>query len=156
VAASGLACEVQPGAGAIYGPKLEFLLRDRRGRPWQCGTIQLDFMMPQRFDVRYVDAGSERRHVVMLHRALFGSIERFLGIRLEHHGAALPAWLAPDQVAVVPVSAGQRAAAADVAARLAAAGVRSRLDADADTLGKRIAHAHHDGVPFVAVVGDRE
>jgi threonyl-tRNA synthetase len=156
VAGLGLACEVQPGAGAIYGPKLEFLLRDRRGRPWQCGTIQLDFMMPRRFDVRYVDAGGERRHVVMLHRALFGSIERFLGILLEHHGAALPAWLAPEQVAVVPVSAIQRDAAADLAARLAAAGVRSRLDADDGTLARRIAEAHHDGVPFVAVVGDRE
>src|SRR6185295_19224345 len=105
VAGLGISCDVQPGAGAIYGPKLELVLRDRRGRPWQCGTIQLDFVMPQRFDLRYVDAAGERRHVVMLHRALYGSIERFLGILLEHHGGALPPWLAPEQVAVVPVSA---------------------------------------------------
>jgi threonyl-tRNA synthetase len=156
VAGLGLACEVQPGAGAIYGPKLEFVLRDRRGRAWQCGTIQLDFVMPQRFDVRYVDAGGERRHVVMLHRALFGSLERFLGVLLEHHGAALPAWLAPDQVAVVPVSALHRDGAAAISARLRAAGLRARLDDDDGTLSRRIARAHHDGVPFVAVVGDRE
>ena len=152
----GLPYAVHAGEGAIYGPKLEFGLRDRRGRLWQCGTIQLDFVMPQRFDVRYVDADGERRHAVMLHRALFGSIERFLGILLEHHGAALPAWLAPEQVAVVPVSAHQRARAAEVCAALAAAGLRSRLDAADATLSRRIAVAHHDGVPFVAVVGDRE
>ena len=152
----GLACEIQPGAGAIYGPKLEFILRDRRGRPWQCGTIQLDFVMPQRFDVRYVEASGERRHVVMIHRALFGSIERFLGVVLEQHGAALPAWLAPDQIAVIPVSASHHAHAAHVAARLASAGVRSRVDDDDRTLSRRIAVAHHDGVPFVVVIGDRE
>jgi threonyl-tRNA synthetase len=156
VAGLGLPCEIQPGAGAIYGPKLEFLLRDRRDRPWQCGTIQLDFVMPQRFDVRYVDPAGDRRHVVMLHRALYGSIERFLGILLEHHGAALPAWLAPDQVAVVPVSAAHRADAADMHGRLARAGLRSRLDADDGTLSRRIARAHHDGVPFAVIVGDRE
>jgi len=156
VAGLGLPCQVQPGAGAIYGPKLEFILRDRRGRPWQCGTIQLDFVMPQRFDVRYVDAGGERRHVVMLHRALFGSIERFLGVLLEHHGAALPAWLAPDQVSVIPVTERHRQRAADVCALLARAGLRGRLDAGEGTLSRRIAVAHHDGVPFAVVIGDRE
>ena len=152
----GLPCEVQPGAGAIYGPKLEFILRDRRGRPWQCGTIQLDFVMPQRFDVRYADAGGERRHVVMIHRALFGSIERFLGVLLEHHGAALPAWLAPEQVAVVPVAPAHHARAAEVCAELARAGLRARLDGADDTLARRVALAHEDGVPFVVAIGDRE
>ncbi|HEU4732099.1 MAG TPA: threonine--tRNA ligase, partial [Kofleriaceae bacterium] len=156
VAGLGLPYEIQPGGGAIYGPKVEFVLRDRRGRPWQCGTIQLDFMLPERFDVRYVDPAGERRHVVMLHRALFGSIERFLGVLLEHHGAALPAWLAPEQVSVVPVSASHRARAAEIARQLADAGLRARLDADEGTLSRRIAMAHHDGVPFVAIVGDRE
>jgi threonyl-tRNA synthetase len=156
VAGLGLPCEIQPGAGAIYGPKLEFILRDRTGRAWQCGTIQLDFVMPQRFDVRYVDPRGDRRHVVMLHRALYGSIERFLGILLEHHGAALPAWLAPDQVAVIPVSADHAEAAAAVHDRLARAGLRSRLDADGGTLARRIAASHHDGVPFAVVVGERE
>ena len=152
----GLACDVQPGAGAIYGPKLEFVLRDRRGRPWQCGTIQLDFVMPQRFDVQYVEPSGARRHVVMLHRALFGSIERFLGILLEHHGAALPAWLAPEQVAVLPIGAAHRARAAEACSQLSAAGLRARVDDDTATLARRVALAHHDGVPFVVVIGDRE
>jgi len=151
----GVPCEVQPGAGAIYGPKLEFVLRDRRGRPWQCGTLQLDLVMPRRFDVCYVEPGGQRRHAVMLHRALFGSIERFLGILLEHHGAALPAWLAPEQVAVAPVASRHADRAAAITAQLAEAGLRARLDID-DSLAKRIALAHHDGVPFVAVIGDRE
>ncbi len=156
VAACGLVCDVQPGGGAIYGPKLEFVLRDRRGRPWQCGTIQLDFVMPQRFDVRYVDAGGERRHVVMLHRALYGSIERFLGILLEHHGAALPGWLAPEQVAIVPIGEVHHARASEVAAELVARGIRARIDRDDETIARRIAIAHHDGVPIVIVIGDRE
>jgi threonyl-tRNA synthetase len=156
VGRAGLACEMQPGAGAIYGPKLELIFRDRRGRPWQCGTIQLDFIMPQRFDVRYVDSGGERRHVVVLHRALFGSIERFLAIVVEHHRGALPPWLAPEQVAVVPISASQRPRAAEVCAALAGAGLRSRLDAGDGTLSRRIAQAHHDGVPFAVVLGERE
>jgi len=152
----GVPYVVQPGAGAIYGPKLEFVLKDRRGRAWQCGTIQLDFVMPERFDVRYVDAGGERRRVVMLHRALFGSIERFLGVVLEHHGAALPAWLAPEQVAVVPVGPPHREAASEVARALQAVGVRARVDASDATLARRIALAHQDGVPFQIVLGDRE
>ncbi|HEU0030870.1 MAG TPA: threonine--tRNA ligase [Kofleriaceae bacterium] len=151
----GWACELQPGAGAIYGPKLELSLRDRRGRAWQCGTIQLDFVMPQRFDVRYTGDAGESRHVVMLHRALFGSIERFLGILLEHHGGSLPAWLAPDQIAVLPVGPAHADRAREVRQALAAAGMRARLDDDA-TLSRRILRAHQDGIPFAIVIGDRE
>ena len=150
---AGIACEVVPGGGAIYGPKLEFVLRDRRGRSWQCGTIQLDFFMPERFDVRYVAPDGDRRHVVMLHRALFGSIERFMGVLLEHHGAQLPAWLAPEQIAIVPVGEAHRAQAEAIAARLAP--LRVRVDCE-DSLARRVAIAHHDGVPFVIVIGDRE
>ena len=149
VAACNLPCEVQPGAGAIYGPKLEFILRDRRGRPWQCGTIQLDFVMPQRFDVRYVDASGAKRHVVMLHRALLGSFERFIAILLEH---GLPAWLAPEQVAILPVGPQHVARAAEVAERL---GLRARVDDDG-TLSRRIVAAHQDGIPFAVIIGDRE
>ncbi|MGE3542741.1 MAG: threonine--tRNA ligase [Kofleriaceae bacterium] len=156
IAKLGLACEVQPGAGAIYGPKIEFVLRDRRGRAWQCGTIQLDFVMPQRFDVRYVDAGGDRQHLVMIHRALFGSIERFLGVLLEHHGAHLPPWLAPEQVAIIPIAADHQAPARQAREALVAAGVRCRIDAQNETLSRRIARAHHDGVPFVVVLGERE
>nr|MBA3541420.1 threonine--tRNA ligase [Deltaproteobacteria bacterium] len=156
VAGLGLPFEVQPGGGAIYGPKLEFVLRDRRGRAWTCGTIQLDFVMPQRFDLRYVTASGAREPVVMLHRALFGSLERFLGILLEHHGAALPAWLAPEQVAVVPVTDAHLPRAEIVRDTLATAGVRVRLDAGATSLSRRVAIANHDGVPDVVVIGDRE
>lgn len=152
----GVPCEVQPGAGAIYGPKLEVLVRDRRGRAWQCGTIQIDFVMPQRFDLRYVDAAGERRHVAILHRALFGSLERFMGLLLERHGAELPAWLAPEQVSVIPVGAAHAERAAAVCRELAARGLRARLDADAATLARRVLRAHQDGVPFVVVIGDRE
>ena len=91
----GVAYSEQPGGGAFYGPKLEFVLQDRHGRDWSCGTIQFDLVMPPRFDLRYVDVGGERRHPVMLHRALYGSLERFFGMLLEHYGAALPAWLCP-------------------------------------------------------------
>ncbi len=152
----GVPCRVQPGGGAIYGPKLELVLRDRRGRPWQCGTLQIDFVMPRRFDLRYADAGGERRHVAILHRALFGSLERFLGVLLERHGAELPAWLAPEQVAVVPVGAAHTGPAADACRALAAAGLRARVDGDPATLARRVLRAHHDGVPFVVVIGDRE
>ncbi len=150
VAALGVPYDVQPGAGAIYGPKLELGLHDRRGRLWQCGTIQLDLVMPQRFDLRYVAADGARKHVVMLHRALFGSIERFLGILVEHHAGALPPWLAPEQVAILPVGPAHVGRARELAIPL-----RARID-EAGTLSRRIVAAHHDGVPFVVVVGDRE
>jgi len=155
IEALGIPYEIVPGGGAIYGPKVEFLVEDRAGRAWQCGTIQLDFVMPQRFDVRYVDRDGERRHVVMLHRALYGSIERFLGILLERHGAALPAWLAPDQLVVAPIADVHRARAEEVRDELARAGLRVRLEADG-TVARRIALAQHDGVPFVVVIGARE
>jgi threonyl-tRNA synthetase len=149
----GMPYVLQPGQGAFYGPKIELALEDRHGRAWQLGTIQFDLVMPVRFDVRYVDAAGERRHVVMLHRALYGSLERFLGILLEHHGAALPAWLAPVQVAVLPVAGGE-AYAAEVARSLG--GLRVRLDDRDETLARRIAEAHDAGVPFAAVIGARE
>lgn len=148
--------ELQPGAGAFYGPKLEFSLQDRAGRAWQCATIQYDLVMPRRFDLRYVDKAGERQPLMMLHRALYGSLERFLGILLEHHGALLPAWLAPIQVAILPVAAEHARWAAQVKQRLCAAGLRVRLDDASESLGRRVAEAHHDGVPLVAVVGTRE
>ena len=156
--AAGLGVDVihQPGAGAFYGPKLEFLLPDRRGRRWQLGTIQLDLVLPQRFDVDYVAAGGDRRPCVMLHRALYGSLERFMGILLERHGAALPPHLAAEQVAVVAVAPAQAEWAEAVARRLAGAGLRIRVLGGDDSLGRRIAIAHQLGVPFVAVVGARE
>jgi threonyl-tRNA synthetase len=147
---------LQPGGGAFYGPKLEFVLEDREGRAWQCGTIQFDLVMPERFDLRYVDAGGERRRAVMLHRALYGSLERFLGILLEHHGPALPAWLAPDQVVVLPVTDAHLPWAREVERALRDAGLRVALDARSESLARRIAEAHVAATPFQAIAGSRE
>lgn len=146
---------LQPGAGAFYGPKLEWSLEDRHGRAWQCGTIQVDLHMPRSFELRYVAASGAREHPIMLHRALYGSLERFLGMLLEHHGRHLPAWLLPMQVAVLPVDAAQSPAAEAIRGRLAAAGVRARVD-EGESLSKRIALAHERAIPFVIVVGARE
>jgi threonyl-tRNA synthetase len=146
----------QPGAGAFYGPKIEIALRDRNGALWQCGTIQLDLVMPERFDLRYVDSSGARQPLVMLHRALYGSLERMLGILLEHHGAALPAWLAPEQVVVLPIAAEQEDAARSFERSLRDDGLRVAIDARGESLGKRIAEAHERGVPFAAVIGRRE
>ncbi|WP_437568029.1 threonine--tRNA ligase [Sorangium sp. So ce542] len=153
---AGLEYRLQPGEGAFYGPKLEFVLRDRLGRSWQCGTIQLDLVLPERFDITYVDASGARRRPAILHRALFGSVERFLGILLEHYRGALPLWLSPEQVVVVPVTDAQRAYADEVQERLRQKGVRAILDAGDDTLSRKIALAHAASIPLVAVVGKRE
>jgi threonyl-tRNA synthetase len=152
----GWAYDVQPGAGAFYGPKIELALGDRHGRSWQCGTIQFDLVMPRRFDLRYVAPGGEKVPVVMLHRALYGSLERFLGMVLEQHGAALPPWLAPEQVHVLPVGPEHQARAGVVGARLRDVGLRVSVVAASDSLARRIALAHERAVPFVAVLGGRE
>ncbi|MCB9701037.1 MAG: threonine--tRNA ligase [Myxococcales bacterium] len=146
---------IVPGGGAFYGPKIEYTLRDRQGRGWQCGTIQFDLVMPRRFDVAYVDAEGERRPPVMLHRALFGSVERFLAVLLEHHGVDLPLWLAPVQAWILPVSEAQAGAAEALAAELQGRGVRAEARVDG-TLGRRVALARARGVPRLWVVGRRE
>ncbi len=153
---AGLACHVKPGEGAFYGPKLEFELGDRHGRRWQCGTIQLDFVLPERFELAYDDRAGERVRPAMLHRAMVGSLERFLGILLEHHEGRLPAWLSPEQVRVVPVHAEQRAYAESVVTRLRQRGLRAGLDASNETLARRVAEAHTLRVPLLWVVGARE
>jgi threonyl-tRNA synthetase len=153
---AGLVLKHLPKAGAFYGPKLEFALPDRLGRSWQCGTIQLDLVLPERFDVEYVDAAGGKRRPLMLHRATLGSLERFLGIVLEQHAGHLPAWLAPDQVVVLPVSAAQHDYADDIAAQLKRAGLRALCDARDESLARRIAIAHDQAIPLVCVVGQRE
>lgn len=152
---AGLEPEVQPGEGAFYGPKLELALRDVHGRQWQCGTIQLDLVLAERFDVAYVDRDGERRRPAILHRAVLGSLERFLGILLEERGGALPDWLAPEQVVVLPVSEAQLGYAEEVLFALRAEGLRADLDSEG-TLGYRIRAAHERSVAQVLVVGERE
>jgi threonyl-tRNA synthetase len=153
---AGVPAREQPGEGAFYGPKLEFNLEDRLGRVWQCGTIQCDFVMPERFDLHYVDAGGERRRPVMLHRALYGSVERFLGILLEHYAGKLPAWLAAEQARVLPVGASELAYAEELLRALKSAGIRASLSSAEERLGTRVSAARDAAVPFVLVVGPRE
>ncbi len=153
---AGLQLELAPKAGAFYGPKLEFALPDRLGRSWQCGTIQLDLVLPERFDVAFVDADGARQRPLMLHRATLGSLERFLGIVLEQHAGRVPAWLAPDQVLVLPVDGGLADYAQEQADEFARAGLRARSDCRDESLARRIALAHELCVPFVCVVGRRE
>ena len=143
-------------AGAFYGPKLEFSLPDRLGRRWQCGTIQLDLVLPERFDVSFVDAAGRRQRPLMLHRATLGSLERFLGVVLEQHAGHLPGWLAPDQIVVIPIEAELESYAAEVQAELIRAGLRAVVDAKNESLARRIALAHELGIPYVIVVGRRE
>lgn len=153
---AGLSPRLVPKGGAFYGPKLEFALPDRLGRSWQCGTIQLDLVLPERFDVEFVDASGARCRPLMLHRATLGSLERFLGIVLEEHEGRLPAWLAPDHVVVLPIEAEQQPFAREVATELKRRGLRALCDERDESLARRIALAHEQAIPFIAVVGRRE
>lgn len=146
---------VQEGAGAFYGPKIEYALKDRMGRAWQCGTIQMDLVMPQSFDLRHVDADGQRAPVLMLHRALYGSLERFLGIVLEQHGARLPLWMAPRQVVILPVATPQLPLAEQCRKQLNKLGIRCSVDSN-ETLAKRIAVAHAEAVPLQVIIGPRD
>ena len=154
--ACGLQYSIQPGEGAFYGPKLEFALRDCLGRSWQCGTIQLDNVLPQRLGASYVTAEGDRAVPLMIHHAVFGSISRCIAILLEHHKGALPFWLSPEQAAVVPISREQRAYACEVVDALELCGVRTVLLDGAETLSRRILTAHESRVPVIAVLGKRE
>jgi threonyl-tRNA synthetase len=152
--AAGLECRPQAGEGAFYGPKLEFSLEDQHGRAWQCGTIQLDLVLAERFDVAYVAPDGQKRRPAVLHRAVLGSLERFLGMVLEQ--GRLPHFLAPEQVVIAPVSEAQRAPAEALAARFGGAALRARVDASNESLSRRIVDAHQRAVPFIAVLGARE
>lgn len=150
----GLEFEIVPGGGAFYGPKIEIGLVDRSGRSWQCGTIQLDFFLPERFDVEYIDADGGRKRPAMLHRALYGSLERFLAIVLEEHEGRLPPWLSPEQVRILPLHPAE--AALELARELGDRGVRVEVDASNESVSKRVALAHAWEVPFVIAIGPRE
>ena len=153
---AGVDYERHEGEGAFYGPKIEFLLEDHAGRPWQCGTIQLDFFMPERFDLSYAGPDDEPRRPAMLHRALYGSLERFMGLLLEHHEGQLPPWLAPVQARVLPIGDDHLEYAREVVGELSARNVRVELSPPDESVGARIAQAHEHGVPFMLIVGDRE
>ena len=147
---------LNPGDGAFYGPKIDFHVTDALGRSWQLGTCQLDFQMPERFDLTYQGADNANHTPVMIHRALLGSMERFAGILIEHHAGRFPDWLAPTQAAILPVADRHLDAARDLFGELTAAGVRARVDDRAESVGRKIRDAELAKVPYMLVVGDRE
>jgi threonyl-tRNA synthetase len=148
---------LDPGGGAFYGPKISVQARDAIGRTWQLSTVQLDFQEPQRFGLEYVSSDNVRRRPVMIHRALFGSVERFFAVLLEHYAGAFPTWLAPVQLSVLPVRDDHAAYAGEVHQALRAAGWRAEVLAADEPLGARVRRAKHtDKVPYVLVVGDQD
>jgi threonyl-tRNA synthetase len=154
--ASGCEFVIAPGDGAFYGPKIEYTLKDAIGRQWQCGTMQVDFSMAERLGAEYVAEDSSRRHPVMLHRAIVGSLERFIGILIEQHAGALPAWLAPVQVVVASISEPTADYASEVVKSLQKQGVRAQADLRADKIGYKIREHSLQKVPYILVVGDKE
>ena len=153
----GMDYVVNEGDGAFYGPKIDFHLEDSLGRTWQCGTVQLDFQMPQNFDLTYVDADGEKKRPIMLHRVCFGSIERFIGILIEHFAGKFPVWLAPMQVKVLPVSEKSRDYAHQVTEQLEAAGIRVVCDDRDEKIGYKIREARGvDRVPYMLILGEKE
>ena len=148
--------QVNPGDGAFYGPKLDFHLADSLGRTWQCGTIQLDMQMPERFELEYVGEDGEKHRPIMIHRALLGSIERFIGVITEHFAGAFPTWLSPVQVKMLPVTDRAAEYARDIAAKLDAQGFRVEVDGRNEKIGKKIREAQLEKIPYMLVVGDRD
>ena len=154
---AGHDCKINPGDGAFYGPKLDFHIKDSLGRVWQCGTIQLDNNLPERFDLTYIDQNGEKARPIMLHRVIFGSIERFIGILTEHFGGAFPVWLAPVQVVIVPVSSEYHLDyAKEVYEELKAKGIRVELDDRNEKLGYRLREAQTKKIPYTLILGNQE
>ena len=152
----GLPYVVNEGDGAFYGPKIDFHLEDSIGRTWQCGTIQLDFQLPQRFELEYMGADGEKHRPIMIHRVLFGSVERFIGILIEHFAGAFPTWLAPVQVKVLPISDKFIDYADSVAEKLSDAGIRTEVDTRSEKIGYKIRSAQMEKIPYMLVVGQKE
>ena len=147
---------INPGDGAFYGPKIDFHIADALGRNWQLGTVQLDYQMPERFDLTYIGSDSSEHRPVMIHRAMLGSIERFMGILIEHTGGAFPVWLAPVQAVVLPVSEKFSEYGAKVVQRLQELGIRAELDSRNEKLGYRIREAQLQKIPYMLVMGAKE
>ena len=154
---SGHSCKINPGDGAFYGPKLDFHIRDSLGRVWQCGTIQLDMNLPERFDLTYIDSDGSKKRPVMLHRVIYGSIERFIGILIEHYAGAFPLWLAPVQVNIIPVSNEHHLEyAQNLAKQLDDAGVRVKIDDRDEKMGYKMRESQTKKIPLTLVLGDKE
>ncbi len=152
----GIQYRLNEGDGAFYGPKIDFQLEDAIGRTWQCGTIQLDFQMPEKFDISYIDKDNEKKRPVMLHRTIFGSMERFMGILIEHYAGKFPVWLAPVQVKILPISDKFNDYALDLMKEMKNKGIRVELDARAEKIGYKIREAQVAKIPYSLVVGEKE
>jgi threonyl-tRNA synthetase len=156
LARSGLPFQLNAGDGAFYGPKIDIIVQDAIGRPWQLSTVQFDFNLPERFDLTYIGEDGAPHRPYMIHRALLGSMERFFGVLLEHHSGALPVWLAPVQAVLIPIADRHVTYCEQVAVRLQAAGIRVHIDAGADRMQAKIRNAQRQKIPYMLVVGDRE
>ena len=152
----GLDYVVNEGDGAFYGPKIDFHLTDSIGRTWQCGTIQLDFQLPQRFEAEYTGEDGKKHRPIMIHRVVFGSIERFIGILIEHYAGKFPVWLAPVQVKILPVSDKSLDYAKQVEAGLKAKGIRVETDERNEKIGYKIREAQLEKLPYMLIIGDKE
>lgn len=147
---------INEGDGAFYGPKIDFHLEDSLGRTWQCGTIQLDFQLPQRFEAEYVGADGGKHRPIMIHRVVFGSIERFIGILIEHFAGAFPLWLAPEQVRILPIADRHHDRAYEIKKELEKAGLRVSVDDRSEKIGYKIREARLQKLPYWLIVGDKE
>ena len=154
--AAGIEYVINEGDGAFYGPKIDFHLIDAIGREWQCGTIQLDFQLPQRFELEYMGSDGEKHRPIMIHRVIFGSIERFIGILTEHFAGAFPTWLAPVQVKILPVSDKYIDYADSIYNILDNAGIRAVVDERSEKLGWKIREAQKEKVPYMLIVGEKD
>jgi threonyl-tRNA synthetase len=152
----GMEYQLNEGDGAFYGPKIDFHIKDCLGRDWQCGTIQLDFQMPERFDLTYIGEDGEKHRPVMLHRVVFGSIERFIGILIEHYAGAFPTWLAPVQVKLLPIADNHKQYAEKLKSELEKNGIRVELDDRQEKIGYKIREAQLQKIPYMLVLGDKE
>jgi threonyl-tRNA synthetase len=153
---AGLPYDIKEGEGAFYGPKIEFIIQDSMEREWQCGTIQVDFFQPENFDLSYVAAGGELKRPVIIHQALYGSLERFLGVLLEHHKGTLPFWLSPIQAKILTISSDQKEYAQTVLEALTKANIRAEIDDSSDTLSGQIKDAQEKRISWMIVIGKKE
>lgn len=148
--------KINEGDGAFYGPKIDFHLEDSLGRTWQCGTIQLDFQLPQRFELDYIGSDGEKHRPIVIHRVIFGSIERFIGILIEHFAGKFPTWLSPIQVKILPISDKFVDYADEIKESLESKGIRVEVDLRTEKIGYKIREARNERVPYIIVVGEKE
>ena len=152
----GLSYQINEGDGAFYGPKIDFHLTDCLGRTWQCGTIQLDFLMPEKFDISYIGEDGEKHRPVMIHRVVFGSIERFIGILTEHFAGAYPTWLSPVQVRLMSITDRQLPYIEEICEKMKARGIRAEVDSRNEKIGYKIRESVSQKIPYSLIAGDKE